>query len=313
MFRNYYLAKNLAKKFATNKPDVVYTNSITTNFGSLFAHFLERPHIWHIREFGDLDYGLRPCFGNSGFQERVRSASAVVVVSKAVMAHHFTGPGHGQVDVVYDGVAREADLCERMSLANQHKTQNGHRETFVFSFVGLLQAGKGQHVAINALKQVVDEGGNAELWLIGDGCANYRFSCESLAGSLGVGDRVKFLGYQRDPNPYYLGSDAGLVCSDFEAYGLTTLESMSFCRPVIGHATGGTPELILDGTTGLLYREGVKELAKKMSILLQNRSMSDEMGRKASRDVFQRFSMESGLNKMSRVINDVYERSQTGC
>lgn len=67
---NFRVLKSLVDKLRIQQIDVVYTNSSVIPIGVLAARRLKIPHIWHLREFGDLDYGLYPDFGK-GMQKRV--------------------------------------------------------------------------------------------------------------------------------------------------------------------------------------------------------------------------------------------------
>jgi glycosyltransferase involved in cell wall biosynthesis len=83
-----------------------------------------------------------------------------------------------------------------------------------------------------------------------------------------------------------------------EGFGLVFIEAMARAKPVIGGAHGGTPEIIDDGVSGYLVRYGdVAQLTERLSLLLANDSLRQEMGAqalaKARRDfTFARFSVE---------------------
>jgi hypothetical protein len=74
--------------------------------------------------------------------------------------------------------------------------------------------------------------------------------------------------------------------------GRVTAEAMAASRPVIGHAAGGTPELIQHGQTGLLYSGGVDALAASMRRLLEQPAWGRQLGEAAWRDARERFTIE---------------------
>jgi glycogen synthase len=73
-----------------------------------------------------------------------------------------------------------------------------------------------------------------------------------------VGDRIRFLGplYGSDLAAAYAESDVLVVPSQYESYGFTIVEAMSYGTPVISTRTGIAPELIEPGRTGFLFDYG---------------------------------------------------------
>jgi len=65
--------------------NVIYTNSSVTQIGALIAIILKKPHIWHIREFGKLDYQLHYDWGRKAFKKWLNKADAVISISNAVI------------------------------------------------------------------------------------------------------------------------------------------------------------------------------------------------------------------------------------
>jgi glycosyltransferase involved in cell wall biosynthesis len=99
--------------------------------------------------------------------------------------------------------------------------------------------------ACNALKQ--------PLVIIGDGYDRPRL--ERLAGPT-----VKFLGYQPDhiTAEYYAKCKAFIFAGE-EDFGLTPVEAQASGRPVIAFAAGGALETVVQGETGLFFKEQTKE------------------------------------------------------
>ena len=90
----------------------------------------------------------------------------------------------------------------------------------------------------------------AWLWLAGDGPE--RSALEALAQNLGVADRVRFLGWQPDPAPYFAAADVYLVPSRHEPLGSVILEGWMARVPMVAAASQGPRWLIEDGEDGLL-------------------------------------------------------------
>ena len=129
---------------------------------------------------------------------------------------------------------------------------------------------------------------SARLLMIGDGPD--RAAAESLAKELGVWDRVHWLGIIDDTAPLLASSDLFLLPSENESFGLAALEAMACGLPVIATASGGMPEVIVDGETGFLAPVGdIEALSQGARTLLEDaerRSLFARTGRQRVEDQF---------------------------
>jgi glycosyltransferase involved in cell wall biosynthesis len=101
-----------------------------------------------------------------------------------------------------------------------------------------------------------------QLWLAGDGperAACERFAAECRAGSLAVSgsnrpnpaiDRVKFLGWQRDPTPLYAAADIAVHASASESLSNFLIEAQAHGLPAVAYHAQGIAECFVPGDTG---------------------------------------------------------------
>jgi glycosyltransferase involved in cell wall biosynthesis len=113
---------------------------------------------------------------------------------------------------------------------------------------GRLTAQKALPDALQAIARVPA----VELLVLGDG--SERPALEREAETLGVSDRVRFLGAgtRDDVLRLFRAADAVLVTSAWENLPHTVLEALAVGTPVIATAVGGIPEVVVDGENGLL-------------------------------------------------------------
>jgi N-acetyl-alpha-D-glucosaminyl L-malate synthase BshA len=105
------------------------------------------------------------------------------------------------------------------------------------------------------------------LAMVGDGPE--RLAAENLCRELGISERVTFTGLLPDALPILQRSDAFLLPSDGESFGLAALEAMACGVPVVGSLAGGLQEVVRDGEEGILAPVGAVELmASRLSELL---------------------------------------------
>jgi N-acetyl-alpha-D-glucosaminyl L-malate synthase BshA len=106
----------------------------------------------------------------------------------------------------------------------------------------------------------------SRLLLVGEGpeLSKIQWQVESL----GLGDRVTFLGKQDDVAQVISVADLLLLPSEKESFGLVALEAMACGVPTIGSMAGGIPELVAHGTTGFLAPVGDTERMAEYAVRL---------------------------------------------
>ncbi len=140
--------------------------------------------------------------------------------------------------------------------------ERAERAPFDFVLVGRLEPRKGIDIALDALREVP----NARLEIVGDGPERRRL--ERHARDSGVASRVTFHGFLGDVQAVVRRAHAGLSSSRAEGLGLGLLEIMATGRPVVAVPVGGMPEIVKDGSTGLLAaRADASALAVAMRAL----------------------------------------------
>ncbi len=129
----------------------------------------------------------------------------------------------------------------------------------------------------------------ARLVLIGDGPDLAKARRE--AARLGVGERVVYLGRQERVEELLASSDAFLLPSLQESFGLAALEAMAAGTPVVATRVGGLPEVVSEGEGGFLYAvDDVEGMALGLRRLLEDRVFRTQCGAAARGRAFRLFS-----------------------
>ena len=132
---------------------------------------------------------------------------------------------------------------------------------------------------------------DAVLLLVGEGPE--RSSAQALARRLGVLDRMRFLGTQRDIGEIATMADVFLLPSELESFGLSALEAMACGVPVIGSDAGGLPEVVRHSESGYLLPVGdVEGMAARTIEILKDDERRREMGQAARHRVESLFRAE---------------------
>lgn len=127
-----------------------------------------------------------------------------------------------------------------------------------------------------------------------------RAELMAFAKSLGVEDRVSAIGFvpegdlprlYRSANVFVLLSESNEANDDVEGFGVALLEAAASGLPTIASRSGGMPEAIVDGETGLLVTPGnAEEAAAAIERLLDDRALATELGERGRMRVASRFS-----------------------
>lgn len=278
--------------------DIVYSNSSVTPIGYMAARCVLRPHVWHLREFCDLHFGLEYDWGRRWFEYIVGRSAAVISVSRAVEDYYLKKVDTSRKHVVYNGVASRAAMA---GLQAKRPVEKGNRP-YSFVMIGAIQPNKGHHEALQALAELAAEGRDVRLRIVGEGD---RSGLDGIIAELGLADIVECPGYVDDPFAVLLAADALLVCSRHEALGRVTAEAMAAGRPVIGYDQAGTAELVLHEQTGLLYRRGSQELAACMRRFINNPGWAAALGENGGRVAIDRFTLETYAKSVNTVLHAV--------
>ncbi|MEU6035167.1 glycosyltransferase family 4 protein [Actinomadura sp. NPDC047616] len=147
---------------------------------------------------------------------------------------------------------------------------------------------KGQDALIHAWSRVKREVPDAALLLVGGG--PYRPQLERMAASLGVADAVVFTGsvpWEELPAHYDAGDVFAMPCRtrrrglDVEGLGIVYLEASATGLPVVAGDSGGAPDAVLDGETGVVVQgRSVPAVAAAVAGLLRDPGKAREMGQR---------------------------------
>ena len=171
--------------------------------------------------------------------------------------------------------------------------------------VARLDEQKGHHYLLEAVAQVPE----AQFVLAGDG--PLRTSLETQARSLGVEERVKFLGYRSDITDLLADCDVFVLPSLYEGLPLSILEAMSAGKPVIATHIGGTDEAVIAGETGLLVPPADSAaLAAAIRSVLTDRPLAQRLAAAGRARVEQEFSAAKMVQQVIAVYAELLARCE---
>ncbi len=140
---------------------------------------------------------------------------------------------------------------------------------------------KGLDTLLAAWRIVESEGTHGKLLLVGRG--NLETLLHAQKTELGL-KRFEILGWREDVPQLLAEADIATLASREEGLSSFLCEAQWMGKPAVATNAGGIPEVVLDGTTGLLGPVGDAEaLARNLSKLLRDRDLREKMGAAARR------------------------------
>jgi glycosyltransferase involved in cell wall biosynthesis len=273
---NCLAAMSVLDKAIQWRPHLIVSNTNAVVVGALVAYVLRRPHLWHLHEFGEEDHGFTFDLGERISYRVMDSLSSICVTnSRAVTAKYDRHIPASKLRQIYYSMHRFRPVREESG----SPPVPPRRFPFRCIIVGRLSEGKGHQDAIEAIAELRRHDIRTELLVVGSGPTEHENYLRGLVRRYELGECVLFIGQAKNVLPFVQSADIVLMCSRAEAFGRVTVEAMLAEKPVIGANSGGTPELIQEGTTGLLYQPGnSRELADKLRYLCERPPVAKQMG-----------------------------------
>lgn len=196
-----------------------------------------------------------------------------------------------------------SDLREMLNIAPQ---------TPVLAIISRLFPWKGHTELLHALAQVRTQHPNFRLLVVGEddpratpGGGSYLAELKQLTSTLNLNEQVRFLGYRRDIERVLAASDIYAMPTFEEPCAVAFLEAMAMAKPVIALDSGGTPQIVEHGTSGLLSApKDIDGLSENILWMLRNPERRREMGAQGRRRVDEYFTPQ----RMARDVELFYSR-----
>jgi glycosyltransferase involved in cell wall biosynthesis len=285
----------------------------------------------HLTDFGACTLG------------RVATRLAGIPSIVQVISHHSAGQPRGfprYVELAYRALAPHTDrvlaisdsvrdfAVERMGFARERVevlTYPLPRHSFTPPTAGEVAARRAHHgiapgdpvvgavtrfYPAKGIRHLVDafpavRSAHPRAWLVLLGQGPEEKALRERARELGIAERVIFAGFQRDAHVYVGGFDVAVTPSLEEGFGLVALEALALGVPVVASRVGGLPDIVVDGTTGLLVEPARPDaIADALLALLGDPERRIRMGQAARADV-ERFSLDAYASRLTEIYREL--------
>ncbi len=247
----------------------------------------------------------------SWFERQLSKRAAMVIpMSRAIMDIMVDrGVPPGNIRVLYDGLdpARVKPARTPEALRAEYGVRP---DQTVIGIVGNVREWKGQETVVRALFEVVKAHPNTVCFFVGaasSGDAAYQDKLTKLIADAGIGDSVRFTGYQPDPASFVNMMSVVIHASiQPEPFGMVVLEAMAQRKPIIGSRAGGVVEMVIDGKTGYTFAPGDSaELAGRLIELLRDPAKAAAMGEAGYARLLESFTIREYMDGIHRAYRSI--------
>ena len=193
-----------------------------------------------------------------------------------------------------------SEIREKLGINPLHK---------VLLYVGRIAKEKNVNLLFEAAALALGKDPSLRFWLVGDG--PYREECSMLSRNLGIGDKVKFVGFvPRDQvDQYYSAADLFIFSSMTETQGLVVNEAMAHGLPAVVVQGGGAGSFVQDGINGFLVRNDAQLFAKMILKILGDDVLYAHLSQHA-RTSSRSYSVKDMADDILKVYRGVQEKAE---
>lgn len=297
----YFLTKNW-------RPHVVHTHRYKENcLGGLAASCAKVPVIVHtVHGIHEALAGWEnikwEVYSMVARQVTRRVASGLIGVSIEIASILRKQFPNMEVACIHNGIQRDA-VTEMVETGITRERIGVREPAIVVGTVGRLTPVKGIEYLLKAVALLGHERVVPPVQVVIIGGGPLRTSLQELVQSLGIEERVRFLGERHDVQRLLSLLDVFIMPSLHEGIPMALLEAMAAGCPVIATAVGGVPEVVRDGRDGMLVppRDPVA-LARAIEVLHASQSLRERFGSAGP----ERVAIEFSAGRMASRTKEFY-------
>ncbi|MEW6238289.1 MAG: glycosyltransferase [Candidatus Omnitrophota bacterium] len=217
--------------------------------------------------------------------------------------HLIRLPGK-KIALVHNGIETTVDEGDSEKLRCEVRREFGLAENhLVAGIVAQMRPAKRHDLLIQAAARLKMRFPELRLLFVGQG--EMESALRDLAEKEGVAEETIFAGYRHDARRILYGMDIFALPSDVEGEPVSLMEAMDAGLPVITARTGGIPEIVEEGKSGLIFTpKDLDGLEIALAELLNDGDRRRRIGQAAKNRIREAFSAE----RMTAQFEDLYQR-----
>lgn len=254
-FINHIALKKICYLCELYHYDIIHTNVSVINVGEKAAKQYGIQHIYHIREYQDLDFGMNMIPTRAKYINYLKQCNSICITKD--IRQHF-GLTDNNSEVIYNGIKSEDDIY-----------YNNLKEDY-FLFVGRVDTNKGFDSVLRTYSEFHKQNLNVKLYVAGMFISpDFEKYTKEFILKEGLSDDIIFLGLRNDVDFLMRKAKACIIASPNEAFGLVMVEAMfNGCLTIVYESCGSKEQLNNAALMGMsdiaLAYKNEKELIRLM-------------------------------------------------
>ncbi|GGD22702.1 glycosyltransferase family 4 protein [Flavobacterium orientale] len=323
LYRKMFTPKNIVKFFSEHKQglkkleelhkkykfDIVYSHTLASLIGIVFAKKNKIKHLWHVQEII-----AKPKLFNKGFVKLLLMKSNNVAVYDSKTTMDFWIKGNKKLAQKSEFVCNGLDVKQKPEpnpadvkiIRNQFF--NVDKNELVIALVGRINSWKGQQLLLEAFNKIAPKYNTIKLVFIGSAPPNQEFFETDLKDKIqkyNLIERVIIIPFQENIWRFWDAIDIAVVPStEPEPFGMVAIEAMLSKKPVIAANHGGLTETVVHEYNGLLFTPNSSDaLANCLEELINNEEKRKLFGENGYERTINHFSLEKHVEKFESIFN----------
>lgn len=313
--RRWFYSERLRNHLIENieRFDVIHITSVflaQSTVGSFYARKFKKPYL--ISPLGSL---MKQPLSYHSFRKKIYISLLERRNLEHAAAIHFTVPSEAsEFANLGISIKRSLVIPHSFSIPNPPALSGGFRKKFNIStsakvalFLGRITWIKGLDTLIPAFALIAKRVPTARLVIAGNDDSNYLDAVRGLVAKFNISDRVVFAGFVTGDlkSAALQESDAVVLPSYSESFGMAAVEAMAFGKPVVVTSGVGISPLVEKWGSGLVVRKDENELARAMQNLFDNHKYAEQMGRQGKELVARELQPSAVAEKFLSSYNDL--------
>ena len=301
--RLYFLSRSffaLKQIIHSKQIDLVYSNTTAVLIGAFVAKATNKRHIWHIHEIIE-----KPFFLHQFIAWIIsKYCYKAIAVSNAVKEHWQQENTIEKIIVLYNGFDYSAFYHDQSSLRQELKIED---DCIVIGTIGRISKWKGQDYFLRIAGEINRRIDNVKFVIVGDTYPGNEYLIDSFKKIIKeekIEDKVFLLGFRTDIYNILHSFDIFVLPSILpDPLPTVVLEAMAAAKPVVATQQGGSAEMILENSTGILIP--IKNTIKAvllMEKLIFDESLRIQMGKSGRKRLEMQFSQQKFKKELIKVI-----------
>ena len=205
------------------------------------------------------------------------------------------------IEVIINGVSSIKKITPE-ERCNKRKELGIPEDAFVCGICARLEDCKGIDILLRAARMLLRNNDNYYFVVVGKG--SKCLELKELSRSLGIAEKVKFIGFVNDVGPYFNCFDLNINCSrGTETSSLAISEGMSIGLPCVASDWGGNPHMVRDGYNGFIFPvDNFIRLSELIEKLYEDKMLYKQL----SENAYRRYCEEFTADNMTRKTEELY-------